>query len=55
MFTVQALEDIKLERAERNMLSNIHKDNHSRDQEEPIAQAAHELQQSSSQTVHSME
>jgi len=44
MFTIQALEGVKLERAERNMLSNIHKSNYSRDQKEPIAWAAHELQ-----------
>jgi len=37
MFTIWVLEDVKLERAERNMLFNICKDNCSRNQKEPIA------------------
>ena len=55
IFTVQALEGVKLEGVERNMLSNICKDNCSRDQEKPIAQATCKLQQFSSQMVHSTE
>jgi len=37
MFTIWVLEDVKLERAERNMLFNICKGNCSRNQKEPIA------------------
>ena len=55
MFTIWALEGIKLEGAERNMLSDICKDNHNGNQEKPVAWAACKLQQSSSQIVYSIE
>jgi len=55
MFAIWALEDVELKGTEKNMLSDICKDNHNRDQEEPIAWTAHKLQQSLSQTVYSME
>jgi len=37
MFAVQALEGIKLERIEKNILSDICKGNYNRDQEELVA------------------
>jgi len=46
MFTIWALEGIKLEGAEKNMLSDICKSNCNGDQKESIAQTAHKLQQS---------
>jgi len=55
IFTIWVLEDVKLERAERNMLSNICKGNCSGNQEESIAWVAHKLQQFSSQIVYSIE
>jgi len=55
MFAIWALEGVELEGAKKNMLSNIHKGNCNRDQEESIAQVACELQQSSSWMVHSIE
>ena len=55
MFVVQVLEGVKLERTERNMLSDIYKGNCNRDQEEPIAWETCKLQQSSSQIVHFIE
>lgn len=48
MFAIQALEDIKLEKAEKNMLSNICKENCNGNQKEPVAWAACKLQQFSS-------
>jgi len=55
MFTIWVLEDVKLERAERNMLFNICKSNCSGNQKEPIAWVACELQQFSSQIVYFIE
>jgi len=40
MFAIWTLEDVKLEDIERNMLSNIYKDNYNRDQEELVAQVS---------------
>jgi len=48
MFAIQVLEGVQLERAERNVLSDIYKDNYNGDQEESVAWAACKLQQSSS-------
>ena len=40
MFAIWTLEGVKLEDIERNMLSNIYKDNYNRDQEELVAQVS---------------
>jgi len=49
---VRALEGVKLTGMEQKILSNIRKENWNRDQEEPIAKAARELQYSANGTVH---
>jgi len=52
---VRALEGVELTGVEQKILSNIHKGNQNRDQEEPITKATQELQCSTNRTVHSLE
>jgi len=52
---VHALEGVELTGVEQKILSNICKGNRNGDQEEPIARAARELQNSANGTVHSSE
>jgi len=52
---VHALEGVELTGMEQKILSDIRKGNQNRDQEEPIARAARELQRSANGTVHSSE
>jgi len=52
---VHALEEVELTGMEQKILSNICRGNQNRDQEEPIAKAAQELQRSANETVHSLE
>jgi len=52
---VRALEGVELTGVEQKILSNIHKGNRNRDQEEPITKATQELQCSTNRTVHSLE
>jgi len=52
---VCALEGVELTGEEQRILSNIYKGNCNRDQEEPIAKAAQELQGSTNGAVHSLE
>ena len=52
---VCTLEGVELAGVEQKILSNICKDNQNRDQEEPIAKAARELQNSTNEVVHSSE
>jgi len=52
---VRALEGVELTGVEQKILSNIRKRNWNRDQEEPIAKAARELQSSANEAVHSSE
>jgi len=52
---VRALEGVELTGIEQKILSNIHKRNRNGDQEEPIAKAARELQNSANEAVHSSE
>ena len=47
-----ALEEVELTGIEQKILSNIHKGNWNRDQEESIAKAARELQASTNGTAH---
>jgi len=46
---------VELTGIEQKILSNIHKGNRNRDQEEPIAKAARELQSSANEAVYSSE
>ena len=52
---VHALEGVELTGVEQKILSDIHKGNWNRNQEEPIAKAAQELWSSANKTVHSSE
>jgi len=52
---VRALEEVKLTGVEQKILSDIRKGNRNKDQEEPIAKAARELQSSANEAVHSSE
>jgi len=52
---VCALEGVELTGVEQKILSDIRKGNWNRDQEEPIAKAAQELQCSANRTVYSSE
>jgi len=52
---VRTLEGVELTGMEQKILSDIRKGNWNRDQEEPIAKAARELQRSANRTVHSLE
>jgi len=52
---VHALEGVELTGVEQKILSNIHKRNWNRDQEEPIAKVARELRSSANKAVHSSE
>jgi len=52
---VHALEGVELTGIEQKILSDIHKGNWNRNQEEPIAKAAQELWSSANKTVHSSE
>jgi len=52
---VRALKGVELTGIEQKILSNIHKGNRNGDQEEPIAKAARELQNSANEAVHSSE
>jgi len=52
---VRALEGVELTGIEQKILSDIHKGNRDGDQEEPIAKAARELQNSTNEAVHSSE
>jgi len=52
---VRALEGVELTGIEQKILSDIHKGNRNRDQEEPIAKAARELRSSATEAVHSLE
>jgi len=49
---VHALEGVELTGVEQKILSNIHKGNRNRNQEEPIAKAARELRSSANEAVH---
>ena len=55
LIAVQALEGLHLEGPERNILREIRQGNQKGDQEEPVAKAARELQQTSSKMVYSAE
>ena len=55
LIAVRALEGLRLEGLERDMLREIRQGNQKGDQEEPIAKAARELRQTSSKTVCSAE
>jgi len=52
---VRALEEVELTGMEQKILSDICKGNQNRDQEEPIAKAAQELQRSANRIVYSLE
>jgi len=52
---VRALERVELTGVEQKILSDIRKGNRNGDQEEPIAKAARELQNSANKAVHSSE
>ena len=52
---VRALEGVQLEGLEQDILREVHQGNQNRDQEEPVAKAARELQQASSKMVRSVE
>jgi len=52
---VRALEGVELTGEKQKILSDICRGNWNRDQEEPIAKAARELQRSTNGTVHSSE
>ena len=52
---MHALEGVELTGIEQKILSNICKRNWNRDQEEPIAKTAQELQCSANGTVHFLE
>jgi len=52
---VRALEGVELTGIEQKVLSDIRKGNRNRDQEEPIAKAVRELQNSTNEAVHSSE
>ena len=52
---VRALEGVELTGVEQKILSDIRKGNRNGDQEEPIAKAARELQNSANKAVHSSE
>jgi len=52
---VHALKGVELTGAEQKILSDICKGNQNRDQEEPIARVAQELQSSANEAVHSSE
>jgi len=52
---VRALEGVELTGVEQKVLSNIRKGNRNGDQEEPIAKAVQELQNSTNEAVHSSE
>jgi len=52
---IQALKGVQLEGPEKNILREICQGNQKRDQEEPVAKAARELQQALSKMVHSVE
>ena len=49
---VRALEEVELIGMEQKILSDIHRGNWNRDQEEPIAKATRELRRSANRTVH---
>jgi len=49
---VRALKGVELTGMEQKILSDIHRGNWNRDQEEPIAKAARELRRSANRTVH---
>jgi len=55
LIVVRALEGLHLEGSERDMLREIRQGNQKGNQEEPVAKAARELQQTSSKTVRSAE
>jgi len=52
---VRALEGVELTGVEQKILSDIHKGNWNRNQEEPIVKAAQELRRSANRTVHASE
>jgi len=52
---VRALEGVELTGVEQKILSDIRKGNQNRDQEEPIAKAARELQSSANEAVYFLE
>jgi len=52
---VRALEGVQLEGLEQDILREVHQGNQNRDQEEPVAKAARELQQALSKMVCSVE
>jgi len=52
---VHTLEGVELAGVEQEILSDIRKRNQNRDQEEPIAKIARELQSSANEAVHSSE
>jgi len=52
---VHALEEVELTGVKQKILSDIHKGNQNKDQEEPIAKAARELWSSTNEAVHSLE
>ena len=54
LFAIQALKEVQLEELERDILREICQGNQKGDQEEPVAKAARELQQTSSKTVRSV-
>ena len=51
LFAIQALKGIQSEGPEKDILREIHRENQKGDQEEPVAKAARELQQTSDKTV----
>jgi len=55
LLAIRALEGVQLEGPEKDILKEICQGNQKGDQEEPVAKAARELQQTSSKTVRSVE
>jgi len=55
LFAIRALEGIQSEGLEKDILREIRQENQKGDQEEPVAKAARELQQTSGKTVRSAE
>jgi len=55
LLAIQALKEVQLEGPEKDILREIRQGNQKRDQEEPVAKAAKELQQALSKMVHSTE
>jgi len=55
LLVVRALEGVQLEGLEQDILREVCQGNRNRNQEEPVAKAARELQQASSKMVHSTE